>query len=1421
MKKILFSLILSMYSLVMWGQDGLIYTISANYENELQFLDSIVIENLINDEKVKVDNLPNTLTNYTLNIQRVSSGLNDLSANETDDFILNQTQPGIFKISYKDNKLLQGQIMVFNSIGLKLFDQNTTFIPFGETTISIEKEGVFIIAIQSTQNKTSVFKVIGHKGTDNISVINSTVHINNAVSNTPFKVRQIGTNNGIDIKLSYNQGDILKVTVYKKDYFAESIEKNAFSDENFVFDLRYVKVVVVDTPIGNEKLDTIINGTITYVGLESTDTIKRGAIICSAPVKGAPNGFLYKIKEIVTKNDTTSITTEPVSLEEAIEDIDISMSFNITDSVKKIIDNKGQSVPFQRIQRTSAETDELSMGIKFSIDYNNTINDNVILALKGSIELIANMDFELRIKKFNLQRMKFTLQPQFKANVTASVEGKLEKEVPIHLYDYYATPILVINPLPTPPIVIVPVISVDALLSMDGKVTFTAKIIDIDYKYTCGFLYTKEDGFTGISNNDSEPLKYMDDIELAVSGTIRLSVPDLRLSCRLYNSKNASISLAGGFYGELATDAIKVDPDLIFGTGQFNPSLKFTTGLDLSVSAELKLLFSNKDLIDYNFTFDPLKWDMWERNLFPEFDKIVMKDIGLDSARVTCNLTKFPMFAFPISEHGFCWAKDTEKPTIKETNFNKFGLMTTLDGIGGVKPLSYSINDLNSASTYTIRPYFTNWLGTFYGEPEIFTTQKSEIITLSQSDVILAIGETAKVIITGGSGNYSFTPDVSQFANIQFVKDTIRITGLASGTAILEITDVNNVLKVPLSIVVTEAIEDLTLSAYSVLVKENETAQVFITAGSGSYSLLVSDLTAVEAEIKDSTIIIKGKRNGMGTITVTDNKTSKTADIAVKVEASDLNTVTDIDGNIYHIVTIGTQTWMVENLKTTRYRNGDAIGTTTAVTTPFDATSKYQWAYNGDENNVAKYGRLYTWYAATDTRNIAPSGWHVPTDAEWTTLKNHLIANGFNYDGTTKDNKIAKALAATTDWNTYSGTGTIGNDLTINNSTGFNALPGGTRYATGEFLYIGLTGVWWSSTGNDVGYAWSRHLYSNSDSLTSYHGYTKNLGYSVRCVKDNISFYQIPSVITEIITNITSSTATSGGNITSDGGTTVTARGVCWNTTGNPTIADSKTSDGAGSGTFTSTMSGLTAGTTYYVRAYATNNAGTSYGVVVSFTTSTTNPGNTVTDIDGNVYHTITIGTQTWMVENLKTTKYRNGDVIGTTTGAIPYDATSKYQWAYDGNEANVAKYGRLYTWWAATDTRNIAPEGWHIPTDAEWTSLENYLITNGYNYDGSTTSNKIAKALAATTDWATYTETGAIGNDLTKNNSSGFAALPGGYRSYDGPFFAVGDAGFWWGYTQNTYSNAWARSMGCYSSGLGRHSYTISYGFSVRCVRD
>jgi len=225
--------------------------------------------------------------------------------------------------------------------------------------------------------------------------------------------------------------------------------------------------------------------------------------------------------------------------------------------------------------------------------------------------------------------------------------------------------------------------------------------------------------------------------------------------------------------------------------------------------------------------------------------------------------------------------------------------------------------------------------------------------------------------------------------------------------------------------------------------------------------------------------------------------------------------------------------------------------------------------------------------------------------------------------------------------------------------------------------------------------------------------------------------------------------------------------------------------------------------------------------------TNTGTDTGTITDIDGNIYTTVKIGNQEWTVENLKTTKYNDGTAIpnvtesgvaGGTTGWWNL-STGAYCY-YDNNPDYKAKYGALYNWYAV-NTGKLAPEGWRVPTDADWTTLGNYLISNGYNWDGTTTGNKTGKSLAARTNWSNDSEAGTIGNDPSKNNASGFSALPGGCRNVDGDFLNVGNYGYWWSSIEGGAALAWLRRLDYNSEHLGRFTNDKGCGFSVRLLRD
>ena len=213
------------------------------------------------------------------------------------------------------------------------------------------------------------------------------------------------------------------------------------------------------------------------------------------------------------------------------------------------------------------------------------------------------------------------------------------------------------------------------------------------------------------------------------------------------------------------------------------------------------------------------------------------------------------------------------------------------------------------------------------------------------------------------------------------------------------------------------------------------------------------------------------------------------------------------NGEIVPTIVYGTQQWSVENADYTTYTDGTPIPEVTDATDWANLTTGAWCYYDNDPNK----GVLYNWYAVrgihdndpnTPNKEFAPEGWHVPSDPEWTALEEHLIANGYNYDGTTTENKIAKSMASTTGWNSSTTTGVIGNDQGLNNSSGFNAFPEGNRFNNGSFYNEGDFAFFWSSTENNTNYAWNRNLYYNYSYLFRSFSFYKQSGFSVRFVRD-------------------------------------------------------------------------------------------------------------------------------------------------------------------------------------------------------------------------------------------------------------------------------------------------------------------------------
>ena len=296
--------------------------------------------------------------------------------------------------------------------------------------------------------------------------------------------------------------------------------------------------------------------------------------------------------------------------------------------------------------------------------------------------------------------------------------------------------------------------------------------------------------------------------------------------------------------------------------------------------------------------------------------------------------------------------------------------------------------------------------------------------------------------------------------------------------------------------------------------------------------------------------------------------------------------------------------------------------------------------------------------------------------------------------------------------------------------------------------------------------------------------------------KEEPPTHTVPILSTTNASDVTNSSAQVGGVITGNGGVSVTERGACFGTSSNPTISDNTTTSGSGTGTFECSLTGLDHSTKYYYKAYAINSVGVGYGDQKSLTTL--DPpwqcGETITDPrDGQVYPTVQIGSQCWFQKNMN---YEIGD-----------------SYCYDNDPDNCTTYGRLYRWdtfmngdssnnMVPSGAQGVCPSGWHVPSDAEWTLLIDYL-------GGASVAGDKMKSISSWFD---------NGNGT---NSSGFTALPSGYRLPYGVFYYLTKGTHFWSSTEYSSTNAWGRNLNFNNDKVGRSYYTKAFSFSARCLQD
>lgn len=550
-----------------------------------------------------------------------------------------------------------------------------------------------------------------------------------------------------------------------------------------------------------------------------------------------------------------------------------------------------------------------------------------------------------------------------------------------------------------------------------------------------------------------------------------------------------------------------------------------------------------------------------------------------------------------------------------------------------------------------------------------------------------------------------------------------------------------------------------------------------------------------------------------------------------------MDSIADIDGNVYHTVQVGQQCWLRENIRSTRYADGTPVAASVSDTS---STLPFRYAPGNDTVLVSEYGYLYNWRAAmgnspsstsspSGVQGICPTGWHLPSYSELRDLRNFMESQAA-YHCNTSDTSTAAAMASQWGWHTSSVSCAPGNNPTANNETGLTLCPAG-RFSAGNYSGLDYYCYLWSTTEYTAGKPRIVRLaYNDAEFSTGWYANNKRLGYSVRCVRD-----MYLSINTLSVSNVSDTTAMCGGVAMVYGSDSIVDKGVCWSSQSSfPTLSDYFVSDTSGAGTYSVTITGLQPGTTYYVRAYGIDNHGlTAYGTVMSFTTTGQTPFrcgiSTISDYDGNVYQTIAMGSQCWTRQNIRTTHYADGSSIPLSTTD---NDTSPCRYLPDNDTNLVEDYGYLYNWLAVmhgdsssvsnpSGVKGLCPDGWHIPSFVEWELLYTTLVnTASYHCDGGDTSQ--ARAVASTTGWYSCSVPCSPGYAPSENNNSGFSIYPAGFYASNTAYNRGYESSFW----SATEFQAEKPYIAVIQYNVVEFSpyycsNFVSPGRSVRCVRD
>ncbi|WP_311338521.1 leucine-rich repeat domain-containing protein [Capnocytophaga leadbetteri] len=657
-------------------------------------------------------------------------------------------------------------------------------------------------------------------------------------------------------------------------------------------------VVVFDKEVIEKKIDTITNdGTLVFSSLSEKEKPKVGDIICSGVAQGAPQGFLYKVKDIQEKNGKTTIITEKAYLEDAIGDGEFEQNIIISArDVQAIYNSKGEQVENQiklpplnssteRPYDVQAYDTKLESSIKFEIDTELEKN----LKLKGSVEAGISLDFKIKIGFLKVEELALIVNPQIKGEIKVAWSKKLKGKEEGKNYELGVIKLAPITvPISGIPVVITPKIIIILHVDIEGKIELSGKILSVEASPKFGPVYKNGHwSFLGMNEGDNKDLINVDffkEVKFGLSGELKIG-PRIIADYTFYNSDTGA-GLGIGFYGKLKSDlAVKVEPSFEqIKDLEFDPKITLSAGIEAIYKTELNI-FRFKAELEGSKEF--LKWQIAEHHIFPKFSELVTSLDPEGNKVVACKVERMPSrLLWSVSQHGFCWTDKDKKPTIEDTRSELGELAGTILDLDAYE-MKVKLPTLLPNSTYRIRPYYTFWGGTYYGSELTFNTEQPKEFKLSANTLNLKKGENSTVKITSGNDTYVVSSSNKTVATAS-VSDTnkkeIVIVAHNKGTATIIVEDNVSKTKKEIKVTVTEADNNLVLSANSITLKEGEHKVVNITSGSGVYIVKSNNESVVLAnEVKAGVIGIIAKGAGNATVIVKDKATKQQKTIEVTV----------------------------------------------------------------------------------------------------------------------------------------------------------------------------------------------------------------------------------------------------------------------------------------------------------------------------------------------------------------------------------------------------------------------------------------------------------------------------------------------------------------------------------------------------------